>query len=337
MKRWLLWSTTCVFALGLAGAAAYVLTPWPKALLIRHVFEQGGAQIAQALQKHVPGGIQAQHNLVYRQGDPDARLDVFRPQSAAATRLPVVVWIHGGAWVSGHKSDVEPYLRILASKGYATVGIDYSLAPGSHYPLPVRQANDALGYVVSHATELGIDPQRIVVAGDSAGGHIAAQLGAITTDPVYAKALGIAPALRPAQLRGMLLLCGAYDLTLPDYQGPMGGFLHTVLWAYSGRRDFLQAPEFKAASVAQYVTRAFPPSYISAGNADPLQPQSKEMAERLRQAGVEVDGLFYPADHKPALPHEYQFNLDQPEGRDSLQRMLAFLQRHMQETAASPR
>jgi acetyl esterase/lipase len=130
----------------------------------------------------------------------------------------------------------------------------------------------------------------------------------------------------------MLLLCGAYDLTLPDYQGPMGDFLHTVLWAYSGRRDFLQASEFKTASVAQYVTREFPPSYITAGNADPLEPQSKAMAERLQQAGVEVDELFYLANYRPALPHEYQFNLDQPEGRNSLQRMLAFLQRHMQET-----
>lgn len=328
MKRWIVWLVACVLALGLAGTAAYTLTPWPKALLIRHAFEKGGAQAAAAMARHVPPGIHEMHDLSYRSGDDDARLDVFRPQKATASgeTLPTIVWIHGGAWISGSKSDVAPYLRILASHGYTTVGIDYSIAPGKHYPLPVVQANAALHYLMENAARLGIDRDRLVIAGDSAGGHIAAQLGTITTSPAYARMLGIPPAISATQLRGMVLICGAYDITLPDYNGIQGDFLRTVLWSYSGRRDFLAAPEFRTASVAKYVTRDFPPSFITAGNADPLEPQSKAMAGQLQHVDVDTDTLFYPPDHAPALPHEYQFNLDDADGRQALVRLLAFLQ-----------
>jgi acetyl esterase/lipase len=101
--------------------------------------------------------------------------------------------------------------------------------------------------------------------------------------------------------------------------------LRTVLWSYSGTKDFLDDPAFDTASVAQYVTDAFPPSFISAGNGDPLGPQSVLMAAALRAKGVRVDELFFPPDTTPALPHEYQFNLDTGAGQQALERAVAFL------------
>jgi acetyl esterase len=77
--------------------------------------------------------------------------------------------------------------------------------------------------------------------------------------------------------------------------------------------------------VANYVTGAFPPAFVSAGNADPLLSQSLEMAKVLKAAGVRVDTLFFPDDHEPPLPHEYQFNLDTEAGQLALERSLAFL------------
>ena len=100
--------------------------------------------------------------------------------------------------------------------------------------------------------------------------------------------------------------------------------MRTVLWAYSGTRDFMNDERFRLVSVTNYVTNAFPPAFISSGNGDPLAPQAAALARKLEHLGVKVDSLFFPADYNPPLPHEYQFNLDTPAGQKALGQMLAF-------------
>jgi acetyl esterase/lipase len=78
-------------------------------------------------------------------------------------------------------------------------------------------------------------------------------------------------------------------------------------------------------SVNRHVTAEYPPAFVSAGNADPLAPQSVLMAGAIAGKGVSVDTLFFPAGHSPSLPHEYQFNLDEAAGREALERLAAFL------------
>ncbi len=82
---------------------------------------------------------------------------------------------------------------------------------------------------------------------------------------------------------------------------------------------------FGLMSVTGHVTRAFPPSFISSGNGDPLESQAVALAQELSGLGVHVETLCFPASRVPPLPHEYQFNLDDPAGREALNRMLAFL------------
>src|SRR5262249_57068436 len=98
-----------------------------------------------------------------------------------------------------------------------------------------------------------------------------------------------------------------------------------MLWAYSGVKDFRADERFKPMSVTNNVTGAFPPTFISSGNGDPFEPQAAALAQKLARLGVRVDSLFFPADQVPPVPHEYQFNLDQPAGQEALNRMLAFL------------
>jgi len=330
MSAWAIAYLAAVWVVVLVIVVWWVISPWPRALLIRYLFEKGGVRLAKALEKHVPAGVVAQRDLIYRDDDADARLDVLRPADADGTSAarPTIVWIHGGGWLSGSKRDVDPFLRILASHGYTTVGIDYSLAPGKHYPLPVLQANDALRYLSDNAATLGIDSQRFVLAGDSAGAQIAMQIGLITTNARYADALGVVPALASNQLRAMLLFCGAFDMAQPTYKGINGILMHALLWSYSGQRDFSGLKAFQLASPMPHIDARFPPSYITAGNGDPLEPLSRVLAARMHQLGVEIDTLFYPADHVPAPPHEYQYNLDSAEGQQSLARTLAFVRRY---------
>jgi len=312
-------------ALGLAFAAHFI-TPWPSVLVIRAVFDKGAADASAALEKHVPADVTAREAIRYDPGDPDALFDIYR---AARPRpgAPTIVWVHGGGFVSGRRGDIANYLKVLAGQGFTTVNIDYTIAPGATYPTPVRQVTRALAFLDRHAEELGINRESLVIAGDSAGAQIAAQVANLVTSPAYAAQVGIASPIRAEQLDGTLLYCGVYDMEAlgRSGSGALGWFLRTVAWAYGGERDWREVEAFEQMSVARHMTPAFPATFISAGNDDPLEPQSRIMDDALRARGVRVESLFYPDGHEPALSHEYQFDLDGADGRHALARSVAWL------------
>jgi acetyl esterase/lipase len=268
-------------------------------------------------------GLQEQHGVDAGGG---ATLDVFTP-AAAGDVLPTVVWIHGGAWISGAAANVDPYLRILAEQGYTTIGIDYSVGPEATYPTAVVQLNDALSYVREHAADLGVDETQIVLAGDSAGAQLASQLATLVTSPRYARLVGIEPSLDSGQLVGVILNCGVYDLrAMAELDGLAAWGFKVSLWAYTGTKDWSEQPSGATMSTIEFVTEDFPPTYISGGNGDGLTwLQSIPMAQRLDDLGVPVTEVFWPAPHEPALPHEYQFHLDLPEAQEALQETIRWL------------
>lgn len=308
-----------------AGAVAVKVSPWPSAMLIRLVFDHGGTLANAALASHVPPGIRSQSAVSYDPADADAWMDIHRPSSRDGTALPVIVWIHGGGYVAGSRNDVANYARLLAADGYAVVAVDYSLAPEHRYPLPVHQINRALAFLSAHADRLQLDMSRVVIAGDSAGAQLAAQLALIVTSHEYAKTMAITPAIDAQQLRGVLLFCGPLDgrsmAVSPSW------FAHTVMWSYYG--SAAPSPAHDTFSIVPRITRDFPPAFITVGNGDPLAPQSLALADALRREGVTVDTLFFPATHQPALGHEYQFDLTLPESREALARTHAFLRAHL--------
>lgn len=233
--------------------------------------------------------------------------------------------MHGGGWIGGSKDEVANYLRILAGNGYTVVGVDYTLAPEKTYPTPVRQVLAALAYLEKNAESLHADSSRIILAGDSAGAQIAAQTANVISVPSYAEAVGVEPSIERPRLRGVILYCGPYDIGLARPKGVLGIFVKTVLWSYSGRKDYMNYQKFARVSVINYVTPDFPPAFISVGNGDPLAPQSYALADVLAGLGVHVDSLFFPADYTPSLGHEYQFDLDTDAGRLALERSVKFL------------
>src|SRR5699024_9233501 len=101
-------------------------------------------------------------DVQYRHGDPDALLDAYYPSSAGdGAKLPVIIWTHGGGWVSGSKDNGSPYYRILASHGFAVVAVDYSYGPEDTYPTAVHQLNAAYGFVQQNADRFHADADRI--------------------------------------------------------------------------------------------------------------------------------------------------------------------------------
>ena len=172
---------------------------------------------------------------------------------------------------------------------------------------------------------LRIDPARIVLAGDSAGAQIAAQLAAAITDPAYAAALGIQPAMEPSSLKGVVLFCGVYDPSRLKFDGDYGHFLRTVLWAYLGTKDLAGDPLLTQFAVNRNLTARFPPAFVSAGHDDPLEPQSRLMADAIEKQGVRVERLFFPDHYDPKLGHEYQFDLSTGAARTAFNELAEFL------------
>ena len=306
------------------------VTPWPSAMIIRAVFTKGGDDTAAEMDRHVPDTeLSVQQDVAYADDGADTTMDVFRPASASGP-LPTVVWIHGGAWISGAKENVDPYLRILAAEGYTTIGVNYTIGPEGVYPLAVNQLNDALAYIDAHADELGVDPTQIVLAGDSAGAQLASQLATLITSRDYAEIMGMTPALASDQLVATVLNCGVYDLAaLARLQGIAGWGFKSAMWAYSGTKTWAEDSTGATMSTVDWVTADFPTTYISGGNGDGLTwLQSIPMAQRLDELGVDVTTLFWPAPHEPQLPHEYQFHLDLPDAQTALQQTIDFLDAH---------
>lgn len=329
-KKWFV-ALAIVLGLIVAVLIAFKVSPWPGALVVRTVFNQGGGKTLAAMEAALPDyAVKVMRDETYRSDDKTARLDVYIPESAQPDKpLPVVVWTHGGAWLSGDKKDSAPYYSRMANEGFVVVAPNYSLAPNEAYPHAVHQLNDAHAYVVANAARFNADPNKIVLAGDSAGAQLSSQLAALITDPAYASEVGIDPALTPAQLRAVLLYCGIYKmdgLAHPDPTLPkiVGWGDDVAVWSYTGVRH---ASEDLIREISPYyhVTAAFPTTFISGGNGDALtEAQSVPLADKLSSLGVNVTKLFYPADHSPSLPHEYQFTFND-DGEKAFEQTITFL------------
>lgn len=319
------WALASLLAVVAAVALAFKLSPWPASMVIRSVFTKGAKAAATTQLPYVPSTVQRQRGISYRSGDSDALLDVFSPTQSDEA-LPTIVWVHGGGWVSGNTNDGASYMAVLAARGFTVINVGYSIAPEKKYPLPVEQVLDALAFITRNAAQYGVNPNAIVLAGDSAGAQISAQVANIITSPSYAIEMGLTPRISPAQLAGVVLYCGAYDMSMVDWDGRFGSFLKTIMWAYTGVEDVRADRSFDVASVLNYVTPQFPPAFISAGNADPLGPQSHALAEKLERLGCRVQPRFFADDDPAHLGHEYQAHLDKPEARESLELSVEFVQ-----------
>jgi acetyl esterase len=272
---------------------------------IRLGFDRGNVRLAQVMQRYLGPNPPSPRTLRYRG---PYKADVYlAPNAASAT--PLVVWIHGGGWIAGSRRHVGPYCALLAERGFDAAAIDYMLTPRARFPNPLRDLDAAL-------TCLARDTQRpFVLAGDSAGAHIAMSFMLAAHVPHYARAAGFTPVTPARRLAGQMLYCGVFSTRLSDTPPDMRDIRRAFLGAYARKSpaaDLLSQPGVR-----------LPPTLIAAGDADTLYPQSVALADSLEQAGTPVTRLFMPAG--AGLGHEYQFDLDRLEARDTLDHSIEFL------------
>jgi acetyl esterase/lipase len=195
--------------------------------------------------------------------------DLIRPDTGVP---PLVIFVHGGGWISGDRSMYRDEAVWLAEQGYACALIDYRLAPLHPYPAAVHDVSTFMQYARREHEELQIDPNRVVAFGNSAGGHLASMLGV----------------LGPERANAVVAISGIADLTNPeDAHLPIAmAFLEQFMGcSYQGNEE-----RWREASPITHVSPEAPPFLIMHGDLDDIVPlaQSERFRDALEGQGVPV-------------------------------------------------
>ena len=213
------------------------------------------------------------------------KMDIYLPDDRASASTKTVVFIHGGGWVEGDKSEMNPYVDTLRKlmPGYAIVNINYRLAYNNSVDLFPTQENDvksAIEYYLSHAEEYMVSDD-LVLLGASAGGHLA-MLHAYKNDP-------------EGHVRAVVDFFGPYDLaSLWNY----GIIQQLILYGATGVFLTDNPSLYASASPSQYISVDSPPTIALQGGADPLVPpsQTSQLIAGLDAAGVINQLVYYPGE-----------------------------------------
>jgi acetyl esterase/lipase len=209
------------------------------------------------------------------------RLDVYRHPDAGPG-APVLLQIHGGAWVIGNKEQQGlPLMYQLAARGWVCVATNYRLAPRATWPAQILDCKRALAWIREHIADYGGDPDYVVVTGGSAGGHLTALLALTPNDPQYQPGFESVD----THVRAMVPFYGVYDWTNRFGQRGRRDALRRLLERTIIKRRYADAPEtFEQASPLSHVNADAPPALIVHGDRDILAPvsEAREFARELR-------------------------------------------------------
>lgn len=245
------------------------------------------------LEPVVPANIEEIKDIEYKNiNGKSLQLDIYRPENIDKP-LPLLVFIHGGSWKSGKRSDYLVYLLSYANKGYITATVSYRLLRDGPYPACIEDINDAVRWLHQNAGNYGYDPSRIALIGGSAGAHLAllAAYGWGNYETITDSSVSVG---HTRMVKAVVDIYGPVDLTT-EYarnQPLVTSFL-------AGKWE--ESPDiFRQASPVHYLDKNDPPTLILHGTSDRLVPVSQ--SERLNEMldSLSVPCIFHPL---PGWPH----------------------------------
>jgi acetyl esterase/lipase len=215
-------------------------------------------------------------------------LDLYQVEGARTT--PVLIWLHGGAWERGSKTDMP--LRNLVERGFAIASIDFSPASAAPFPAQVHEIKAAIRFLRASAERFGYDARRVAILGASSGGHLAALVGTTNSHPELEGALG-GHLEASSAVQAIVSYFGASNLTtILDQSTPFGlNVRRPALERLLGALPENATERARLASPVFHVDAADPPLLLLHGDQDPQMPinQSHELHGAYRAHGAAAD------------------------------------------------
>jgi acetyl esterase/lipase len=225
-------------------------------------------------------------DVTYGKADTVAlKMDIYFPPNEEGKPVPAVMFVHGGGWSRGDKSGMTfpQLLPLLVKRGYLVASINYRLAPKYKFPAQIEDAKCAVRFLRAHAGEFNLDPNRIGVEGESAGGHLVALLGLTDASAGFEGNGGWND--QSSRVEAVADLFGPADLTNFGIKSNEN-YRTTAENVFGAKRD--GDPVLQRASPMTYVSKNAPPFLLLHGNRDNVVPlsQSLKLDEKLKAAGV---------------------------------------------------
>ena len=253
---------------------------WPTENALKLGYLLGRVDTVDIRNVEVPSGVEERKDLEYGHvGDHSLRLDLYSPKKLTKP-VPGLIFIHGGGWSGGHRSDYKLYAVEFARKGYVVATISYRFAPEYRFPAAVEDAKCAVRWMRVNAAELHVDPERIAVIGGSAGGYLALMVGYTANSMTFDGHGGHEEV--SSSVRAVVDLYGPTNLDTPI------GRKSDLVYNFLGKK-FEDDPElFRIASPINYATAESPPTFVLHGTIDSTVPvaQSDALVEKLKKLGV---------------------------------------------------
>lgn len=220
----------------------------------------------------------------------EIKIRLYSPDGADGTKLPAIIYYHGGGWVIGNIETHDALCHTLSNEaGCIVVSVDYSLAPEGKFPVAVEDSYLAAKWVFDNADELNIDENFIAVAGDSAGGNLAAVVSYLAVQRQS-----------PSIAYQMLFYPSTGFEYTPSYEKYGEGYYLTKSTMTWFREQYLNSPEDTQNPLAapllipDEITPLLPPAYILTAELDPLCDGGEHFAAKLKYAGVETEYVCAP-------------------------------------------
>jgi len=228
--------------------------------------------------KFADRGVRVLRDVAYTEGGRRAQLDIYLPAEGAIEKAPVLIQIHGGAWMISHKGEQGLLLmNQMAARGWVCVAANYRLAPKHRWPTQIIDVKRAIAWVRENIAEYGGDPDYLVLTGGSAGGHLSALATVTPSDPVWQPGFEDAD----TSVSGCVPFYGIYDFDSNDaYAKPMRQFLSRVVFPGD-----VTIEDFRNASALHRLTDDVPEFLVVHGANDSLAnvEQARAFVERLRE------------------------------------------------------
>lgn len=246
----------------------------------------------------MPDNMIAKYDLVYKKaGNHNLSADIYYTYSKKEITKPAIILVHGGGWRSGNKS-MERYTSVqLASLGYFCMAIEYRLSPESVYPAAIHDILDAVNWIIANSSKYSIDVQKIVLMGESAGGHLASLAG------IKGRNLNSQGPQIETGIKAIINIDGVMDMTVPSESGK-----DTVANKPSAAKQwigftFKEKPElWKEVSPVNYINKNTPPILFINSSIDRFHAGRDASIAKLNQLNI------YSEVHTiPDSPHSFWF------------------------------